>query len=699
MTFSVPILALLAIVYASGCTPDKEFVDCSSNPTSPVCVDNTKGPAPAKIYIDPPFGVSFSCVLLGCEETLILEVQNRGGGSIALSSTQIENAESTHPLDYSVEIYASREINTEEGAERVESLAASPESPVIVTPEAPVYLHITYKPTDGLDDLATLTIRWFDGKNDYADAEIQEVELSVSARILEAAEATLETTALNFGFSPIETPLTKSIQLANTSATDAILAVLDAQLTPESSDSFQIGVGWTPFVNPQGVIEIPVTFRPTQTGYTRGAVELITNDSVGTYVIPLKGTSIENASLQIIDPPTSILDFNDVRAHESASRMVTLANIGGTATSVTIAFESDQGIFSTNLPEAPLELQAMSELTFEVEVQPTVGGDISGEIVITPDSQETPIRLEMQGFCTAPEIAVSDTLNLAPIVQTWVSETYRLSVTNSGVGELIISDIQFDAGSSSQIQFASSLSLPMSLSPDDPSMEIPIVATGTNLGSLEAALLISHNGIREAVTRIQVRGSVVTCEEGCPTANGTPQCMSGSCEIASCIEGWHDQNTSPGDGCECGEDRDGFDVGGVCSSGADLGNLGDCGSSYAGEATRQGTLHNESDIDLYFVRTEDAGGGCDFFGDSATASVELVDGPPGLALCASIRDEDTGCGGYTSFFDENLCGQNSYERDGSWLADDNQELTAWVLWRPDAAPSCGTYTLKFRGSD
>ena len=52
-----------------------------------------------------------------------------------------------------------------------------------------------------------------------------------------------------------------------------------------------------------------------------------------------------------------------------------------------------------------------------------------------------------------------------------------------------------------------------------------------------------------------------------------------------------------------------------------------------------------------------------------------------------------------TYFDPNVCGQNKYEHDGSYGTDDDKDVTAWVMWHPDAAPSCGEYTLKFRARD
>ena len=56
-----------ALVLGSGCATQIEEVDCAENPDLGICqaLDSNNSGGAARIYVDPPFGVSFSCVLLG----------------------------------------------------------------------------------------------------------------------------------------------------------------------------------------------------------------------------------------------------------------------------------------------------------------------------------------------------------------------------------------------------------------------------------------------------------------------------------------------------------------------------------------------------------------------------------------------------------------------------------------------------------
>ena len=687
-------LTLMTFVWIS-CIPQSELVDCLENPNSPVCLDNTKSSSPASLYVAPPFGLSFTCVLLECEQTLTLKVENRGGGSIALSDIELRNNATDAPLDFSFQV-----SNHEQYDSQDPSLTPARDGSVAARTDSPIYIHVTYKPQDGINDSATLRLEWFDGRDEFVDAEINRVELPIAARVLEAAEASLETASLDFGFIATGNSNTKVARLTNISRNDAVLGVLDIQLTPETSSAFQIGVGWTSFVNPNDEIQIPITFRPTQDTLSYGTLQILTNASTEPYEVTLSGTSISNSEIRLEPRLDESIDFGTIRANEASTREITLINAGGTNGEFRVSIEGADGVFSTDLTEDPTALNSMASKTFNVIASPTRGGDLEATLILDMDNGQEPIRVGLRGFCSAPRIKAPQLVTLASIVQSWTSDASLIDISNNGVGDLIISEISFELGSSDQIRLGDFLPLPATLSPSDPPLQIPVIMTANNLGPANARMLISHNGMDGPIRQVEISSEVLKCEEGCPIENGYPNCMSGECDIDSCHSGWHDQNENAADGCECGEERGGNDIGKVCSSGVNLGTLGDCGSDYPSQKMQSGTLHHESDIDLFFFSSDDAGDiGCEAFNDSSRTSVELMDAPEGLVLCAIIRDRDTGCGGYTHYFDPNICGETSYSWDGSWFSNDSRDLTAWVLWHPDASPSCGTYTLKFRGEE
>lgn len=712
--FCLPLLLLLWGPF-SGCVPSTETVDCAKSPESVICAPPKTDPTPARIFVTPPFGLTFTCVLLGCHETLTLKVENRGGGTVALSEMTLLTPDGETPGDF--HLHLSDVPIGEESRAIGPSLQPSGETPAEAGDGSPLYIRITYRPSDGQADQALLKLRWFDGRIPYHEAVSHTVELSVNARVLSTSEADLETPALNFGFSPLATTAVAPVELANVSHSDALLTVLDARFLDGTPDVFQIAPGRTPVVNPGSTLSLPIHFTPTEALSYRGELELITNDIVGYYIIPIMGTGHKDALLTLTLPaaaplapcsprnapcPTeapSSLNFNHIRLGNVHTESVEITNHGGTATTVTLSLDQNDQVFS--LPEGTdLSIGPLETVSVEISAAPRAGGAFAGTLRVLPSHPQHPLEVPLEGECDAPQLSMVAPLWFPPLVETWTSAPQSLSVINSGTGELLVTQAEFDVGSSPFFSFGGPLPVPITLGPEDPPLELPVVFHGGALGEATAAILLHTNSVERPIERVHVEGAVISCDQGCPTPNGDPQCYSGECEIGACHPGWHNTNERLVDGCECAEDRGSLgDVGGVCSTGVDLGTLGDCGSSYKSEVVQSGTLHDAGDVDLYFVRTEDTSSFCDFFYDSAQTSVELVGGPPGLALCAVIQEWGNGCGGYTSAFDPSVCGAPRYAYVSGWGGEDSRELTAWVVWRPDASPSCGTYTLRFRGEE
>jgi hypothetical protein len=290
--------------------------------------------------------------------------------------------------------------------------------------------------------------------------------------------------------------------------------------------------------------------------------------------------------------------------------------------------------------------------------------------------------------------ATPGSVDFGGVVQGWTTGAQTIQLSNTGFGELTVSSIELEIGSSSQIVLTDVPALPIKLSPGESPVSISVFMTASTLGTQSAVVLVGSDGVdgpqgSGGVTRVNVGGRVITCEAGCPVANGQPSCATGSCTIATCNARFHDANNGFGDGCECGEDlvpgSGGArrDVDGACG-GMDIGTLND--NSSPSSATFTGTLHDETDVDLFFFRARD---NSQFLTDDYGARVEVLSAPPGLRVFARFVDAGGGCGGETQR-SSNLSGG------GNGVGDDSQDVTVWVEWAPGTAPVCGSYTIRMR---
>lgn len=242
------------------------------------------------------------------------------------------------------------------------------------------------------------------------------------------------------------------------------------------------------------------------------------------------------------------------------------------------------------------------------------------------------------------------------------------------------------------------MDLPAILHANASTFLIPLHVVAKEVGPSLAELVIASNAIAEPSLSITLSANVLSCDEVCDLDHAEAVCAAEGCAIGVCDQGFHDLDTDVTNGCECQEDQDGNDVGGVCSTGLVVGPLGDYCSNLPFSTTVTGTLHAEDDRDVYFFQTIDEGSaGCDVFQDSSVTGVELVDGPEGLAVCMRFKKAESGCGGYSSTYEPNYCSRTFLFLNGSVGRDDSTDVTVWVMWHPDAEPVCEPYTLKFYG--
>lgn len=682
-----------------NCAPDITTINCTKNPRA--CIGDSL--APAKIYVDPPFGAGFSCVRLGCDETRTLRIENKGETPAEVSLVRLSPITS---MDFTLQLTREPDAKSSDAVTSAPQNLPAPrrEQPLILAPKEVVRAAIRYRPSDAITDSGTFWIDWKKNVDSSGTTAIDRIELPIQTRVLGVAKARLESNVLNFGYVPVGDVGQATIDIENIVAGDAVLAITNATFSEDSAEQFSLGLNWRPYANPGEKISVPVEFTPNGEAVFFGTLRLEVNDPTqNPIIINVQGSSVSHPELGLLEPSNGAVDFGHLRLGNRARRRVTVRNVGGTPVQITptLNFGQDVGFQVIAPPEGfetPLGPFAQSQ--FWIEAAPTAGDLQLGELKIaasdpTYDVRPIPIRV----FVDAPEVMASPAdLDFTPLVEGWTSDSLTINISNSGVGNLAVSRYELEANSSTQLAFSNEPPTPALLSPSDSPLQISLYVSGSAIAPVTGALLLYSNAISSPILRIPINASVVTCKDGCAVQNGTPLCGSGACEIGGCESGWHDTDGLFSSGCECREDRFGEDIGGNCTTGVRLDTLGDACTDLPSSVTRKGNLHDKEDIDLYFIRVkDDSRAGCDVFTDSSASSVELVDGPPGLILCARLRGYGSGCGGYSSIMDPAYCGETRYRYSGRWGEEDGKDITAWVMWHPDAIPVCQDYTLRFRG--
>jgi hypothetical protein len=678
---------------AVGCVSEVPVPRCTGEGCGPV--DDGGNTEPPRIFVDPPFGLGFDCVTLGCDAERRMVVENRGGGAIRLVLARLAVDSSA---DFTLRMGSDVPLPYDET------------SAVSITEATPLELFVRYVPRDGVADQGTVTLDWHDASVPFADAVLERVELPLSSRALGDVAASTTTTRLNFGFVPLGGYATRSVSIDNSGA-GGILGVGPVSLEDDTPPVFlePVAGAWSEqFANPGESAEVVVSFRPSSAGTFLGALQVATTDGgVPSLRIEVAGTS--NAEPDAVVSRTS-MDFSSIRVDSSRTLPLVVENRGGSP--LTLTGSVVRGVSLRLDTTSTVEVAPLERATFQVTWSPTSGGPLSGRIVFaTNDPTEPQLAVDVSGFANAPVLASTPaSLNFGSVVQGWTTEAQTFELRNTGFGELTISSLTFEVGSSSQIRFAEVPTLPVKLSPDDPPVRVSVFMEASLLGTQTATILVGTDGIdgplgQNGVGRLTASGLVVTCNVGCPMQNGTPSCGTGSCAIGSCNAAFHDADNSFASGCECGEDlvpggATRRDLPDTCN-GTNIGPLGDDCASVR-EVSTSGTLHDETDVDVYFFRATDESEffGCDFLGDSFGVRIQLTSAPAGMQVCARQADDGVGCGGENQRRCVGAGGEIFFGGGNNvFTGSDTSDVTVWVEWAPGAAPQCGPYTLFVRGND
>ncbi len=687
--------AALVVTLAAGCEQSLGGA-CNSDPSKCPKTGDEAVPVGPRLYVDPPFGVGFDCVSVGCAQTRTFHVDNRGGGEVAIRLVRL-SVDSAGDFDIS--------LASESGGEA--PLFPSTDDPIHLSAGKGFDVVVKYTPSDAVADEGALWIDWYDGKTPAKDAAAERETIPITTRVLGEAAAELETPELNFGYvTPGET-VTLPVRVTNTTEGSAVLAVEVPTFDPLSDPHFALAPvpASTIFVNPGETVDIPVSLSPDAVDWYSGVLYLPTNDGARPQlVVNLLGTSIQEPFFAVLQPTDWSVDFGQIRIGNTGTREVKLRNLGGQPLSVTATMPlgGDVG-FATPIPlgTALPTIPPLGEVTFEVMASPPHGGDVAGQMRFATNDPTLPEDwLDLHVYGMAPEGIVSPaSLAFGDIAQGWTSEAQTVYITNGGTGELTITGVSFELGSSSQVRLAGEPSLPVKLRAGDDPFPVSVFVQASTIGAANAALLVATDGIVVQDIRVPITANVVTCQQACPVANGVPSCEAGFCEIGSCLPAYFNADERFDTGCECGEDTVGTekkDVGAFCSAGENVGPLADkCGSGNRQVVTRFGTLPTPGDEDLYFYHSDDGGSiTCDTFGDSFKARAWLVDSPD-VELCVRSASGGSGCGGEN----QRTCGLSSWDSSSGWGSDGDVDVTVWVRRRPGAPPMCGEYEVRFCAND
>lgn len=282
---------------------------------------------------------------------------------------------------------------------------------------------VTYSPTATGTQTATLSIY------DNATGSPQTVALSGTA--VGQPAVSLSPTSLSFSNQNVgTTSASQSVTMQNTGAGPLSIASIAA--SSEFAETNNCGNNL--IVN--GSCTINVTFTPAGANTRTGTVTITDNASGSPHTISLTGTGV--GAVAVLSPP-SLTFASQAVGTTSSAQSLTLTNTGDADLNITsIASNSAQFTQTNNCPAA---LTATNSCIINVSYVPTVGGSVSGAILVSASNYATQ-SATLSGSGTGPVSSVSPaSLSFGSVNLNTPSATQSVTLSSTGTTALTVGTI------------------------------------------------------------------------------------------------------------------------------------------------------------------------------------------------------------------------------------------------------------------
>lgn len=514
--------------------------------------------------------------------------------------------------------------------------------------------------------------------------EAGELLIPLVRRLVGEAQLAVSPAQLSFGSVFPSAEKTLQLDLSNTGFGNVGLVLSDVTAEPAA----EVRIGALPASVPSGGSHVlDVTWAPTAERFLRGTVTLTpVGRTVVPTVIPLLGTSIRNASLDL--EPASGIDFGNVDVGQTSTAMLQITNRGGqdlVLSSVRLTGVPSAATMSIEWPPGSVTstLASLRSTTALIHLEATAAARLDAKIEIQSNDLAQPtVELPVTGLLAKPQLAVDPvSVSFGTVPQGWAQVT-PVTLSNAGYGELVINNVSMVLGSSQLFSLKTVPTFPARLKHDE-RLALEVEFRAEAAASFSATMAVESNDPDSPFTEVPLTGVGATCMEGCPIQNGTPDCSAGMCAVGSCNSGWYDTDADPATGCECQEPSARGDPGTFCAEGIYLGSIDDDGDS----VSFTGVIHDANDVDMIRIHAHDSS---QVFGDDYDVRITLSSSDPGIEMCVYRRDTENHVN--ECILENVRCGR-SFRRDGSYGSEDGADYTLEVKRNMSTTPSCTSYSI------
>lgn len=641
-------LLAAALIAATACGPTKPAT--SNEPMRP-----------AGLYAEPA-RLAYTCVTPGCDEKVTTRITVSGDRRVAIKRILLTG-----------------------GAASDFSFATNEKPPFIVGSAVSFNVDVTYTPKGApLPGVAELRLTFTDASAEESPDRLEPGELVVPLvrRLVGEPILTINPGLLSFGVVEKGTTKTVPLKLQNTGFGNVVLELVGidagtAPLVATIPDPHALGA--------DAGVDVPVKWSPTTEGFLSTQMEIsVASPGVPNGWVKVEGTSLTQPQLAI--EPDALIDFGEVVKGSSRTMQVNLMNQGGLSLRIdNISSNDTTGNFTAGADAGtPFSIPPLQRVPMSLLLKGNTPGDVMAQVnFLTNEPGSGSKTLLVKGTITEPRVTASPAMiDFGTVPMGWVVNK-TIEVKNTGYGTLTIKNLSFVAGSSINFAIIGKPALPLNLKRDQ-RIAFDVELTAASASSFQGFVSIESNDPVTPFTEVPMSATVGTCAAGCPIANGTPNCMSGSCKVGTCNVGFFDTDNAAANGCECKEV--GTDPGAFCADSTYVGSLKDTDHA---QTTHTGIVPTKDDVDLIRFYAEDA---TQFFTDDYKVKVRLSSSDPGITMC--VYRNNTGSHSPDCFYTNESCPSNGYyEKDGSFGTSDEADYIVKVTRTASSTPTCTPYTV------
>lgn len=624
---------------------------------------------PPGLYAEPQ-RLAFTCVTPGCDETGTVRISVVGNRRVAIKRILLDGEAQS---DFS--------FTTEE------------RPPFIVGAGSSFNVDVQYKPAGApVAGVGELRITFTDASAQESDDRLPPGELVVPLvrRLVGEPSLSLKPPVLVFGVVPVGQTKTVPLTVKNAGFGNVVL-----EITGVDAGTEPISLTLPPQASlpADASVEFPISWAPASEGYLDTTIEVqVGTPGVEPGYVRAVGTSLKDP-LAAIEPSESI-DFGEVQKGKSRTVPFALVNQGGAALAVSAVSISDvTGNLRLSFADGgavPLDggalpsIAPLGRVPMLLKLDGQDAGEMNARVIFDTNVAAAPKKeLTVLGTVTEPKISADpSTIDFGLIPQGWVM-TRSVELRNVGYGTLNVKNITFVAGTSNLFTVVGKPALPLALK-RNARVAFDVQFQAQTQASFAGFLSIETDDPVTPFFEVPLAAEVGSCAAGCPIANGSPSCTTGSCQVGACNTGWHDTDLKASNGCECQEI--GTDPGQFCADSTYLGVLKDNDHP---RRTFTGLLPSPGDVDLVRFYAEDAFA---LFDENFHVRVSLSSSDPGIGFC--IYRTKSGSHQSDCFYNDEVCpGNRYYDKDGSGGSEDGADFIIKVTRNASTTPTCTPYTL------